>query len=45
MFTRAAHRIARVLRALIMMNWKPVPFFGVALVTMLLYWVALAILR
>jgi hypothetical protein len=45
MFTTAAHRIGRVLRTLIMMKWKPVPFFGVALVAMLLYWAALAILR
>lgn len=43
--TTATHQIGRILRALVLMKWKPVPFFGAALTGMLLYWIVLAFLR
>ena len=43
--TTATHRIGRVLRAFVLMKWRPVPFFGAALTAMLLYWLALAFVR
>ena len=41
----ATQRIGTMLRALVLLKWEPVPFFGAALTGMLLYWVALTILR
>lgn len=41
----ATRIISRILRALLIMKWEPVPFFGAALAAMLLYWAALAIVQ
>lgn len=43
--TIQANRIGRVFRALVMMTWVPVPFFGAALAAMLLFWLTLALQR
>ena len=43
--TTTTQRIGRMLRALILMKWKPIPFFGAGLASILLYWIVLALLR
>jgi hypothetical protein len=35
----------RGVRGFVLMKWQPIPFFGLALTSMLLYWVYLAIAR
>jgi hypothetical protein len=37
--------IGRGVRGFVLMKWEPIPYFGLALTSMLLYWVYLAIAR
>jgi len=37
--------LGRFVRGFVLMKWQPIPFFGLALTSMLLYWVYLAIAR
>lgn len=37
--------LGRLVRGFVLMKWEPIPYFGLALTSMLLYWVYLAIER
>jgi hypothetical protein len=37
--------IGRGVRSFIFMRWEPIPFFGLTLTSMLLFWIYLAIAR
>ena len=43
--TMALTSLGRFVRGFVLMKWQPIPFFGLALTLMLLFWVYLAIAR
>jgi hypothetical protein len=42
---RVIGMVGRGVRSFVFMTWEPIPFFGLALTSMLLFWVYLAIAR
>jgi hypothetical protein len=43
--TTTLHWMARAIRAFVLMKWAPIPYFGLALTSMLLFWAYMAIMR
>jgi hypothetical protein len=42
---RVAYRAALLLRAVASIKWEPVPFFGVGLLAVWVWWIAIAVSR